>query len=43
MNAPSTESLTATLHPTGSHFKAIYFYARPNGQTFMPKHLRNTK
>ncbi|MGF9891782.1 endolytic transglycosylase MltG [Priestia megaterium] len=34
INSPSIESLTAVLHPTGSQFKAIYFYARPNGQTF---------
>jgi len=34
INSPSAESLNAVLHPEGSQFKAIYFYARPNGQTF---------
>lgn len=34
INSPSKDSLEATLHPTGSQFKAVYFYARPNGQTF---------
>lgn len=34
INSPSIESLNATLHPQGSQFTALYFYARPNGQTF---------
>ncbi|MGF7535398.1 endolytic transglycosylase MltG [Bacillus mexicanus] len=34
INAPSKESFYATLNPAGKQFKAIYFYARPNGQTF---------
>lgn len=34
INSPSYESFMATLNPEGSQFKAIYFYARPNGETF---------
>ncbi|MGN5650779.1 endolytic transglycosylase MltG [Bacillus sp. Brlt_9] len=34
INSPSKESFMAALKPAGSSFKAIYFYARPNGQTF---------
>lgn len=34
INSPSKESFLATLNPSGKQFKALYFYARPNGQTF---------
>lgn len=34
INSPSKESFAATLNPSGAQFKAIYFYARPNGETF---------
>jgi len=34
INAPSIESLNATLKPSGEQFTAIYFYARPDGTTF---------
>ena len=34
INSPSKESFLAVLYPAGPQFKALYFYARPNGQTF---------
>lgn len=34
INSPSEESFKAVTNPAGEQFKAIYFYARPNGQTF---------
>lgn len=32
--SPSIESLIGVLHPEGKEFNALYFYARPNGETF---------
>lgn len=34
INAPSKESFEAALHPASSELKALYFYARPSGETF---------
>jgi UPF0755 protein len=34
INSPSKESLLGVIHPSGDKFKAIYFYARPSGETF---------
>jgi UPF0755 protein len=34
IDSPSKESFAATLNPAGAKFTALYFYARPNGQTF---------
>lgn len=32
--APSKEAINAVLEPEGEDFTALYFYARPNGETF---------
>lgn len=34
INSPSLESITGTLFPEGDNFAALYFYARPSGETF---------
>lgn len=34
INSPSAESFNAILKPAGKNFKAVYFYARPSGETF---------
>ena len=34
INAPSKESFDAVLQPAEKSFKALYFYARPSGETF---------
>lgn len=38
INSPSLESIQAVINPAGDEFTAIYFYARPSGETF----YRNT-
>lgn len=38
ISSPSMESIQAVLEPEGEEFEALYFYARPNGETF----YRNT-
>ena len=32
--SPSMESINSVLQPIGSDFKALYFYARPSGETY---------
>lgn len=34
INSPSKESFKSVLKPAGKAFKAVYFYARPSGETF---------
>lgn len=34
INSPSTQSINGVLYPEGPSFKALYFYARPSGETF---------
>ncbi|QST02071.1 endolytic transglycosylase MltG (plasmid) [Pontibacillus sp. ALD_SL1] len=34
INSPSSESFVSILKPEGEGFKALYFYAKPNGETF---------
>lgn len=34
INSPSAESFVAILQPAGKDLKALYFYARPTGETF---------
>lgn len=33
ISSPSLESIEAVVHPEGDEFTAIYFYARPSGET----------
>src|SRR5699024_1098748 len=32
--SPSKEAIDAVLEPEGEDFTALYFYARPNGETY---------
>lgn len=32
--SPSMESIEAVLHPEGKDFKKLYYFSRPNGETF---------
>lgn len=34
INSPSKESFLGVIKPEGKDFKGLYFYARPNGETF---------
>ncbi len=34
INSPSKESIEAVIEPEGEAFTQVYFYARPNGETF---------
>ncbi|HLR72738.1 MAG TPA: endolytic transglycosylase MltG [Pseudogracilibacillus sp.] len=39
ISSPSLESIQAVIEPEGKDFKELYFYARPNGETFYTKSL----
>lgn len=39
IGSPSTESILGVLQPEGKEFDFIYFYARPNGETFYTNSL----
>lgn len=39
ISSPSLEAIQAVLDPAGKDFDYIYFYARPNGETFYSKTL----
>src|SRR5699024_7088854 len=39
ISSPSTESILGVLQPEGKEFDFIYFYARPNGETFYTNSL----
>lgn len=47
IGSPSLNSLSGVIKPMGEDFKAIYFYARPSGETFyantFKKHEQNRK
>jgi len=34
INSPSLEAIEAVLHPEGEEFTKIYYFSRPNGETF---------
>lgn len=43
ISSPSLESIQAVIEPEGKDFKELYFYARPNGETFYTKSLEEHK
>jgi len=41
ISAPSEASFLGALHPAGNDFESIFFYARPNGETFYANTLED--
>ena len=40
INTPSFDSIDGVLKPAGDTFNYVYFYARPNGETFYSQNLK---